>query len=469
VNEPIRSWIPVPGWWVPVWVVLDDVGGTTDVLEEAVAGMVRAGLDTTPEITRELCVDAALVESAVATLIGAAVLAVDGGRLVAVQGRPEAHVRSRAGFVAWSPSAGRALLQIWLDTDAPEVESAPTGWRVETWEEPEEGYPRAPRRTDVAQQLELLPTAGDLRVFEPRAGAGVHETDGGRVCRLRPRPGPYRRQPIWVAVEQRPQGPVVWRPTLVPQPTIDTELDPGGWDGLIASAHGAARTGAEGARHECMDAIAPGVLREAGFSSVQELRDSARAQAARELGDLGAWEGLPAVVEEAFVVQKLGEVVGVDWRRLVQAWGHVLEVLTQALVNRLRDRLRALQAREIGVDERRQLQKLFGTQTWRAERAVARLGTLKEAVANGVDTIGTRVAALAVCVALDPDVRRAYQIACGGTPALFEALDKAVDERNRATHPRDDAEEIEVTGHRARVLYLCRTLTTFEVPSSPSR
>lgn len=464
MNDAVRIWVPVPAWWIPVWVTLDTAGESTDALETAVAGLVGAGLVSPEAIARELCLDRALVESAVATLLAAGVLmATDGGLKAHPALEAPEGPRALPGFIAWCPASQRPVMQLWLDRELPLVaEGAREGWQIAAWAEPDL-YPGRPSDRDVAGLLRALPSAGDLRIYEPR-GIGVHESDGARVRRLRRRTGASLRGPIWAPVEQRVAGPVVWRPSLLPVPEVSTELDPGGIEGvervIAAGARGVLRE-AEAAHR---DRIAPGMIRASGFTSVEDLRNSARQEAARELGGISErpeCAGLLRLVEDAIVDEHVSRAVGGDWRRPLRAWGDVLERLTRDFALRLRPVVRELVARTLEADGRRRLGPILGESTGRVLAVAGRsddIAKLRASFDSDLDSIGTRVLALGVCVALDTRTQRAFEALCMDAPRLFDSLEKAKEERNRVVHPKDGAEEIGVAGHRARVLLACRML-----------
>lgn len=473
MNDPVRIWVPMAAWWVPVWITLDTAGESTDALETAVIGLVHAGLVAPDALARELCLDRALVESAVATLTAAGVLTATEGGLMA-KPTPEAGEgpRARAGFVAWDPASQRPLLQLWLDRDLPEMPvRCPEGWRIAPWAEPDP-YPSRPRDQEVAEELRVLPGVGDLRIYEPR-GLGAHESDGARVRRLRRRTGPSLRGPIWAPVEQRVAGPVVWRPSLLPLPEVSTELDPSGVQGvergITPDAQGVLRE-VEAAHR---DRIAPGLIRAAGFASVEDLQTSAREEAARELGgisEMPEWGGVLRLVEDAIVDEHVSRAVGGDWRRPLRAWGDVFERLTRDFARRLRPVVLGLKAGRLEADGRSRLRPVLGDSTGRVLDVAsqpAELAKLCASLARDMDSIGTRVLALGVCVALDPRIRRAFEVLCLDTPKLFDSLDTAKDERNRVVHPKEGAEEIGILGHRARVLLACRMLPRLELPAAP--
>lgn len=470
MNDTLRTWIPLSAWWIPVWITLDNAGESTDALETAVAGLVRAGLRARDTLARELALDVALVESAVATLLAAGVLTEgDGGLAAAHEPVPAEGPRGRPGFLVWDPAAQRPLLQLWLDRDPPSDElPAPPGWRVAPWTAPDD-YPLRPRERELGEFLRVLPSAGDLRLFEPR-GDGVHESDGVRVRRLRRRAGPSVRAPVWAPVEHRAAGVVVWRPSLRPLPEVGTELDPTGYEGIVRRGLPAGVTGAlADTERELRDRVAPGVLRQAGFASVGDLRASAHDEAVRALGvfaTLPEWRDLLALVEDAIVDEHLSLAVGGDWRRPIRAWGDVLERLTGLVMQRLRSLLDRVQARPVPPDELARIRPLLGRSTPHVVAVVGNSGELERlrvSLKNDLDSIGTRLLAFGVCALLHPPARRAFEALALDAPGLFDALDKAKEERNAVVHPKPHTEPIGVAGHRARVLLLCRTLPRLEV------
>lgn len=463
MSEIVRRWIPTPAFWYPVWVTLDGAGHALDPLEEALLALVRAGLRAPADLARELRVDFGLVESATQGLVADRSLAMEPGGLApgeAADADPSGDLQDRMGFIAWNPRTRRPLLQLWLDPELPRVTVAPRGWRFAP-NEFARSEARPPDDHDVEVALRLLPDAGDLRAFEPM-GDGVREVDGARVHRLRMRP-PARRQraSIWVPVEQRVQGPVVWRPSLVPMPEVETELDPAGWAGVLEAAPPEAQTLARSDMDEVHTQVAPGVLRAAGYESVEELQRSARAAAARDVGALDGMDLVAKTVETAFVGQILGEAAGADWRTLGQAWANVLEAVTMEVARRVAPLLRDLKADDPPEDTR-SLARLLGPSWERARDYSAnrdQLGQLKAAMRGDADNVGTRILALAVTVVRDRRVRRAVEGVVEDQPDLFEQLDRARDERNRVVHLREKGDPVSVSGFRARVLLLTGALS----------
>lgn len=465
MNESIRTWVPLSAWWVPIWITIASDSESTDALETAIAELVRSGLRAPDVMARELCLDVALVESAVANLLAAGVLTVgEGGLSAAQKPEPVEGPRSRPGFIAWDPAAQRPLLQLWLDADVPPDDPpAPPGWRVAEWTEAAD-YPPHPRDRELGEFLRVLPSAGDLRLFEPR-GNGVHESDGARVRRLRRRTGASVRGPVWAPVEHRIAGAVVWRPALRPLPKVTTELDPSGHEGILRRGLNASACSAlEDAERERRDRVAPGVLRQIGFRSVDELRASARADATRALGgiaELAMWAPLVSLIEDAIVDEHVSLAVGGDWRRPLRAWGDVLEHLTAIVVAHLRPVVSQLEARQIEPDESSRIRTLLGPTAGHALTVASKpdqLRQLKESFHNELHTIGTRLLAFGVCAILHPPTRRAFEGLALDARDLFANLDKAKEERNAVVHPKPSHQPIGVAGHRARVLLLCRVL-----------
>jgi hypothetical protein len=475
MNDATRIWFPIPAWWVPVWITLDSAGESTDALETAVEAMVRAGLRAPAVIARELCLDTALVESAIATLASAGVITQTADGLSAKpRSEPGEGPRSRAGFIAWDPSAQRPLLQLWVAREPPlPAVEAPPGWRLSPWSEPDD-YPQRPRTKEVAERLGVLPSMSGLRTFEPR-GNGVHESDGGRVRRLRERSGPSARLPIWAPVEHRMSGPVVWRPSLRPIAEVGTELDPAGYEGVVRRAlvPGASEALAD-AEREHRDRIAPGVVRQAGFTSVDDLRAEAKKQVSRDLGaitNLPGWQAVVQLAEDAVVDELISPAVGGDWRRPLRAWGDVLETLTALLIERLRPIVIALEARSVDPDERASIRLLLGPSTDHTLSTASNpehFKQLKDSVQGRLDTIGTRVLAFGVCALLHLPTRRAFERLADQQPSLFETLGRAKSERNDVVHPKATTEAIGVAGHRARVVLLCRTLPMLDIEAASS-
>jgi len=458
--EVTRTWVPVPGWWFPIWVTLDATGHARDPLEDAVLGLVRAGMTGTGELAHALRVGSGLVESAVNHLTGSGVLEREDGSLKPVADPPDpmGQLEARRGLLAWDPAAGRPLLQLWLGAEPPEVDQAPPGWQLAPWE------PRsdlsAPSDREVADALRLLSDVGELRAFEPVA-SGLREVDGARIHSLRRRGSRNRRlAPIWVPVEQRVPGPVVWRPALLPTQQVDTELSPGGWAGLLEVSSSEVRQLLDSERTACLASVAPGVLREAGFSSVEDLRRTAAATAARELGDLSDWERARRAAEDAFVVDRLGEAAGGDWRQRAGGWASLLDVTTHQLVRQMLH-LRPAAWRTPDGDEEREGRRALGP-LWQEVKGLLRkpdaLRSIDKHITNDADGIGERLLWIGATIASSREARSAFTRVIAETPDLFEQLDKARQERNAVIHPRERVDPVPVAGFRARVLRVCRAL-----------
>jgi hypothetical protein len=166
----------------------------------------------------------------------------------------------------------------------------------------------------------------ELRIFEP-FGSGRREVEGGLVAKLRLKTDAhFKLASIWVPVEQRALGAVVWRPSLVPTAEVQAELDPGGWSGLLLAVAAPVRVELEEERQAFADLVMPGIVQQAGFASVEELRLAVRGEARKLVGDARLSEALQRLVEEAIQMQWLGQVVGADWRMLAKPWTAVLDL-----------------------------------------------------------------------------------------------------------------------------------------------
>lgn len=472
-----RSWVPVPAWWVPVWIVLDGRPGVLDPLEDAVAALVAVGTARPSAIASTLAVPAPLVESALTHLAASGLVILEGEDWRSAPGLPAemSEPQERAAFVAWDEAVGRPLLQVWLDVNDPDPEELPPvaqGTVLPVPPSADATWPRLPTSDRVDRSLQLLAATGTVVALEP-VGGQVREVDGARVVRLRRRPDRRsERGWIWVPVEHRLQGAVVWRPSLLPRPDVETELDPAGWDGLLNRA-GALTATLRAAQGEVHDLIAPGVLERTGYRSVEELRSEAVRSADRELnGPVPAEWGIVAeVVAAAFVTQRTAEAAALDWRAVARGWADVLEVVTLELVRRVRPALLAVRLTDAGKVAPDRLRPVLGSATLGHVRKVLRseeeANRLVDSVRHGTDSIGVRILAIAAAVAADPAVYRAFAELSMDHARFFDDLDRANKDRIAVVHRRDgDEDRVSIVGFRDRVLSVARTSARLRLPES---
>jgi hypothetical protein len=458
-----RTWAPIPAWWIPVWVVLDGASGALDPLEDAVLALVAAGKRQPDAVASVLAVPTLLVERALAHLAAQGLVAGEAGawRPVAAA-MAGAAPQERAAFVAWDEATIRPLLQVWLDPEAPEDPPDIASATVLPVPSADREWPKRPSDQRIDRALQLFAATGAVVALEP-IGSGVREVDGARVVRVRRRLDQrFARRWIWAPVEHRLHGAIVWRPSLVPRPNLETELDPGGWEGLVQRVPELAGV-LQAAQGEVLDAIAPGVLERAGFRTVDELRAEAHRSAERALdGPVAApWQPIVALVAQAYAAERTAEAVGLDWRALARGWADVLEALTLALLGRVRIVVLGATLRAPQPEEVARLVRELGPgvhrlkAVWRNPEEAKRLA---DTVRDGTDSIGTRLLAVMVAVASDAKLRSAFLEAMQDHPRFFDDLDTANKERIAVVHRRDATDEqVSVVAFRERVIALART------------
>ena len=182
--------------------------------------------------------------------------------------------------------------------------------------------------------------------------------------------------------------------------------------------------------------------------------------AARELGDLEGWEKAKKAAEDAFVMERLGEAAGGDWRQRATGWASLFDMITHQLVRQLLPGSPASWPRP-DADEDQQNQRLLGA-LWPEVRGVLRkpdgMEAVRKRILGDADTIGDRLQWLGGSIATLPKVRSAFGKVIADEPELFDHLDRARRERNAIVHPRERADAVLVAGFRARVLQVCRAL-----------
>jgi hypothetical protein len=453
-----RTWVPIASWWLPVVVTLRAERGPRDALEMAVLALVAIHVDRAEAIAHELCIDVGLVDSAAHHLVACGGLAIDDAGILAIpsdsRGQDET-ADNRDGWLAWDARQNRPLLQLWLDDEVPSGRIEPAGWRVL---EPVclEVAPGRPSRDDVRDRVQQLAAMAELRIFEP-FGSGRREVEGGLVAKLRLKTDAhFKLASIWVPVEQRALGAVVWRPSLVPTAEVQAELDPGGWSGLLLAVAAPVRVELEEERQAFADLVMPGIVQQAGFASVEELRLAVRGEARKLVGDARLSEALQRLVEEAIQMQWLGQVVGADWRMLAKPWTAVLDLALAEVCLDLRPVVDALwdsglppllpgwPQNWVGPSEAHVLQVV--------KKPKQELGQLRKRLDDQTDPLGHRVLVLALCLAVDAESAARYRPALRRCPRLFFELALAVRARNSVDHVRAETEFVEVEVFRARVL-----------------
>jgi len=464
-----RVWVPVAAWWFRVWVTVRGTAACGDPLETAVAELVGAGCDTEAAVGRALALPSALTSAAVAALVSSGVLVVDkvgklGVGAAATDGRA---VHARRGWVAWEARHGRPLRQIWLDDEIPDASTLlpPNGWEVCAPQEESRPNAGSPHPRDVDAALRLLPAVGGL-VLAEQGGAHARFLEGEAVARLRRAADVgARRGFIWVPVEQRVSGAVIWLPGIIPHADLVSELDPGGVEQLAnTSPEGRTSIGLRAA--SLRDAIAPGVLTKAGFETVEALREASRREAEHEVGVAfrAAGDGLRQAIVEAYVGEVLARVLGGDGRGHARGWADVLELATGQLIPHLRHVLRAAEnPGNLSPEREREVARTLGPSWPHVKKLLSKpdeCRRLREACDGQVHTIGTRVLALGVAVVIDRTAREAFMSATRDTPQMMKWLEQAVQERNLIVHPKP-GEVVDAAGFRSRTVAIVAGLMRF--------
>ena len=456
-----RSWVPVPAWWFPVWISLDATEGRRDALLLAIERFVALGVGRADGIASELCLPTALVESAMGEAIarGRLRLTTAGQLEVVPDDTADEQPVDDPGWIAWDPRAGRPLLHLWGDARLPPEGPRAEGWQVQALP-PTFEHPPPPGDDRVIRALQVLGHAPEVSVLQP-AGVGVRRDESARVRRVRRRLDEKRRRGwIWAPVEHRVHGTVVWRPSPVPTPEVEGELDPGGWDQLAAMLHDDHATEHERTRKELFEEIAPGVLHQAGFESIEALRKAARKSTERALPNAREWGPVVVSAEEAYMQEKLAEALEADWNVLARGWAEVLEVLTRELAEPCIPALRNLRrAPQWSAEDMRRLHRRLGSKTWKAVKKTLgdrhRLAELKQAAKDQTDSIGTRLLFLGAAIATESALERAFAPVFESEPKFFELLDRATAGRNAVVHRRADRGDLHVPAFREVVLKVC--------------
>jgi hypothetical protein len=311
-----------------------------------------------------------------------------------------------------------------------------------------------------------------LQVLEPRGDHGAHLLDNARVRTVHPR-GQERaeRASAWVAIEHRPAGAIVWRPSAARVEGDLGELDPLGWEGLRTRLGGRESELVQGRDAFQSKGLRP-VLAAAGFESVEHLKAAAREECARELGELtgsSAWARTQAAIEGAISDERLAVAMDADWRRLARGWADAIEALTVEAIAGTREvvvRMERVPALPAEIEQK--LRALTGP-TWDVIRRCSKnekdFNSLREKLKADEESTGHRLATLGLAAAEDRRVRQSLLNAdaelCqayGKSSGLFHMLDAAREERNAISHQRTRAEDIDVAALRARTFALARAL-----------
>ena len=471
--KPTTIFQPVPAWWVPVWVELQGDADVPDPLEQAVHALIRAGRSDVPMMAADLCVSRVLVRSSVELLLGRGEVVVeDDGTIRLAETTPEEDgepdVVVREAWVAWDPLHRRPVSEIWVGSRYPDF------GRV--GDPPGDQRPRA-ERLDTA--LRLLPHMDTLDLLmprdEPQGGRGGGDAAFPRArliektllrgIRLRDG-GRTRRGSMLVPTEVRLGSAVVWRPTLRNHEESLGELDPMGLLGLQAREPDAAQAVRDILGDEADHQLGP-LLEKAGYTSLDELREAAGREARSVIGEAWserAWPMTTLRIREAHVEQRVGMLLSGDWRRLAQGWAHVVEAFTQELVSAAMPIvLECSGMPAIPAPDRHRLKRLLPSLSNKVlkdlekpEEGRRTLRELKSKLSNDSDSVGHRLATIAVAARIDPSFRRALFDADSALPGVMKHLDAAGKERNAVVHEKRSGDEVDVHGFRERVLEICR-------------
>jgi hypothetical protein len=169
-------------------------------------------------------------------------------------------------------------------------------------------------------------------------------------------------------------------------------------------------------------------------------------------------------LEDAFLDERIGSLLDGDWRRLARGWADVMEDFTHELTEPARRLVLERNIREVPLLSPGAEQHLKGLFDGQGAWAIKRLRdpkasandwkTLHNSLRNDADSIGHRLAALAVAAWVDPMVRRAVEQAAEALPGAVSHLEAATKERNTVIHRRTHAEDVDVQGFRDRILRL---------------
>ncbi len=464
---------PVPAWWVPVWVELQGDTKVPDPLQNAVHALLRAGRSDVRTMASDLCVPEVLVRSSVEQLLGRNKVDVseDGRIHLAPDTHDEAdepRVSVREAWVAWDPLHRRPLTEVWVGTRYPGF--------GKVGDPPRDSKP-TPEHLDTA--LRLLPHMDTLDLLIPRE---IERADGDdrapglpraraidhtqlRGIRLR-EAGRTRRGGMLVPTEIRLGTAVVWRPTLRVHDESPGELDPSGLDGLRAREPGAADAVRARLTSEADAQLGP-LLEKAGYSTLDEVRDAARREARSAIGSgwsTRSWPRTRQRIEEAVVEQKIGTLLSGDWRRQAVGWAHVVEAFTQDLVGVAMDIvLHHGTLPSIPAPDRHRLKRILPSMSFRAisllekpKTADETLKELRKKLSSDSDSIGHRLATIAVAARMNKNFRHALFAADSNLPGVMKHLDTVSKKRNTVMHEKRSGTELDVHGFRESILQVCR-------------
>jgi hypothetical protein len=476
VTSSLR-WIEAPATWVSVWVSLDG-RRVLDPLQEAILALVAAGVDRESQIRRHLTVAEPLIRAAAEELVIRDLLVRDGD--TACLSRTEVtlrdsvlgdqdlqRTRTYSGWVMWDPRHGRLLPHVWLEdlpARPPEgLDVVPMDSHVSRTERPAESALEA--------ELRLLPLLDGRTVWMPGGESGAQQIDGARIQTLsRKLDREQKHGSLWVPIEHRPTGLIVWHP--LPHPCSehpDSPLDPSGFAGLCQRRPDL-ESELRDSQDEARSAVVAEMLRESRYSSLDDLRRAAERSAERALGPAWAihrrWRRTREALREAYIQQEMAVLVQSEKRKQAAGWADALDALTSELTEvtlPVIESVSCVPALSAGGRGDR-LRRLLGPATLNAISNEAELKELRSRLKRDVDSIGYRIAALGLAAQIDDRVLCALERTREGGFDLFYELDQACKERNTATHYRRRDEEIEPWALRDRVVQIARALMLAGLP-----
>ncbi len=485
-SPTLRAWYPTPATWLPVWVTLEGASAE-DPLEEALWRLVDAGVARPHALWQQLCLPRDLIDAAVAALISKGLLREEGAGLAA-ETREEtvSTAQTRPGWMAWDDRSQRPLSQLWLDARLPSPPAALSGWVLHRAPASFARRPHRPRNSHISEALLRTLSAGTLTILEP-AGEGVRLVDSLWVSALRLRSDWHpSTHPIWIPVAHRPGGlRIVWRPALRPMAAVSTELDPQGDAGLEDRIESINAEPLQAMERDLNRQLTPQYLIAAGYRSIDDLKDAARRKCHTELRlSSDTWPKTVQMIEAAYVQEALSRLAGLDSRLLAQGWALAVETLTGELARQCVGRVSAHPPAPPERLQRRRLQALLfpgydrvaGIFSQREDVREQRWAMIQQSCADirrDRDSIGPRLAVLAVAVLCDSSTRRRIEDADDRFRAelrrpprttkadrhgLLCALDQLNKYRNRTDHYRTEAAPVDVLDFSTQVMAVCRAL-----------
>lgn len=471
-TSPIR-YCPIPAYFIPVTVSLQEDAGPRDALEEAVVSLVGIGQRFPHEVVRTLCVASELVESALAQLQLRQIVTLEeesGEYSIATHASAAARPRERPGYVLWDLLTDQPTFQLILGKPHPEP-YVPEGLEVLDISAPRPG--RRPRLNHIDRAVRTLPEIPDLQVLVP-LGCAYRTIDASVVQRVR---FLAHRSLLagraFVPIEFRPQcEPIVWRPVVVPTFELVTSLDPRGYEGLKSRIPDAIRE-LERQRME-IDPRLLELLAADGYRSVEELFADAEQRVRWSLvgawGNPG-WQEVQQAAVEAMRQMILSRFLRSSLHNGMHGWADVLERAVRTLLHMV--------AQPAAYESWRQLCKESQRLRAALEERTRALGALAEQLLKASDlksgkpeafhrliergTLGSRLLGLIALWVADAAVAQRLRPALEERPDFFRKLDKTIEMRNRTVHPGDE-EAPNARALRNAVLELVQAMMKVHAP-----